>query len=91
MYSGCFCTFVLISLSPNEYGNPERIAADIAKLKEVESVDICTGDWEIVLKVRVKDQDEYYNLIKNVVSRKGIEKIKSLLSMKQLKTEFVEV
>ena len=82
---------MLISLSPNEYGNPERIAADIAKLKEVESVDICTGDWEIVLKVRVKDQDEYYNLIKNVVSRKGIEKIKSLLSMKQLKTEFVEV
>lgn len=86
-----FCTFVLISLSPDEYGNPEKVGKELAKHPEVESVDICTGDWEIVLKVRVKDQDAYYNLVKNVISRKGVEKIKSLLSMKQLKTEFVEV
>lgn len=85
-----FCAFVLISLAPNEYGNPERIGKELAKHGEVESVDICTGDWEIVLKVRVKDQDAYYELIKNVISRKGIEKIKTLTSLKQLKTEFVE-
>jgi len=86
-----FCTFVLISLSPDEYGNPEKVGKELSKHPEIESVDIITGDWEIVLKVRVKDQDEYYNLVKNVISRKGVEKIKSLLSMKQLKTEFVEV
>lgn len=86
-----FCTFVLISLSPDEYGAPEKIAKDLAKHPEIESVDIITGDWEMILKIRVKDQDAYFNFVKNVISRKGVIKIKSLLSMKQVKTEFVEV
>jgi DNA-binding Lrp family transcriptional regulator len=43
----------------------------------------------MILKVRVKDQDEYYELVKNVISRKGVTKITSLTSLKQLKTEFV--
>lgn len=84
-----FCTYVLISLSPDEYGNPERIGKDLAKHHQIESIDICTGDWEMVLKVRVKDQDAYYDFVKNVISRKGIVKIKSLVSFKQVKTEFV--
>ncbi len=86
-----FCTFVLINLSPDEYGNPEKIGKELSKYPEIESVDICTGDFEIILKVRVKDQDEYYNLVKNVISRKGVIKIRSLTSLKQLKTEFVEL
>ena len=86
-----FCTFLLINLSPDEYGDPEKIGKELAKYSQIESVDICTGDYEIILKVRVKDQDEYYNLVKNVISRKGIIKIKSLTSLKQLKTEFVEL
>jgi len=86
-----FCSYVLISLAPTEYGNPEKISKELAKHPQIESVDICTGDWELVLKVRVKDQDEYYNLIKNVISREGIVKIKSLTSLKQIKTEFVEL
>ncbi len=86
-----FCIYVLISLSPDEYGNPEKIGKELAKHPEIESIDIITGDWEMILKVRVKDQDEYYNFIKNVVSRKGIVKITSMTSLKQLKTEFVEL
>lgn len=86
-----FCAYVLINLSPDEYGDPERIAKDLAKNYQIESVDIITGDWEIILKVRTKDQEEYYNLIKNVISRKGITKIKSLTSLKQIKTEFVNL
>lgn len=84
-----FCAFVLINLSPDEYGNPERIAKELTTHSEIESIDVCTGDWELLIKVRTKDQDEYYNLIKNVISRKGITKIKTLTSLKQLKTEFV--
>lgn len=84
-----FCTFVLISLSPDEYGNPEQIGKDLAKHSQVESVDIITGNWEMVLKVRVKDQEAYFHFLKNVISRKGINKIVSLTSLKQLKTEFV--
>ena len=86
-----FCAFVLVNLAPDEYGEPERIAAGLSKHPEIEGVDICTGDWELILKVRTKDQDEYYNLVKNVISRKGITKIKTLTSLKQLKTEFVRV
>lgn len=86
-----FCAHILISLAPEEYGDPERIGKELAKHPEVESVDISTGDWELVLKIRVKDQDEYYNFVKNVISRKGIIKIKTLTSLKQLKTEFVEM
>ena len=86
-----FCSFVLISLSPDEYENPEKIGKELAKHPEIESIDIVTGDWEMVLKVRAKDQDEYYNLIKNGISRKGITKIKSLTSLKQIKTEFVQL
>ncbi len=86
-----FCSYVLITLSPEEYPNPEKIATSLAKHDEVESADICTGDWEIVLKVRTKDQDEYYDFIKNVLSRKGIMKTKSLTSLKQIKTEFVNL
>ena len=84
-----FCSYVLITLSPDEYGNPERISEELAKHPEIESVDIITGDWEMILKVRTKDIDEYYNFIKNVISRKGITNLKSLTSMKQIKTEFV--
>src|SRR3989344_7937882 len=49
-----FCAYVLLSLSPDEYGNPERIGKDLAKHAEIESVDIITSDWEMIVKVRVK-------------------------------------
>jgi DNA-binding Lrp family transcriptional regulator len=84
-----FCTFVLVNLSPDEYGHPEILAKELAKHPEIESVDIITGDWEMLLKVRTKNKDEYYNLLKNVISRKGVIKIKSLTSLKQIKTDFV--
>jgi len=86
-----FYAIVLLTLSPDEYGNPEKIGKELAGHSEVESVDICTGDWEIVIIVRTKDQDSYYEFIKRVLSRKGILKIKTLTSLKQLKTEFVEL
>lgn len=84
-----FCTFVLLHLSPDEYGDPERIAKDLAKHPEIESVDIVTGDWEMLLKVRTKDMDTYYEFAKKVISRKGVTKISSLNSMKQVKSEFI--
>ncbi len=86
-----FCTFVLLHLAADEYGNPERIGADLAKHAEIESIDICTGDWEMLLKVRTKDIDAYYEFAKRVISRKGVLKITSLNSMKQLKSEFVSL
>ena len=86
-----FCIFVLVTLSPDEYGNPERIGKELTKHPEIESIDIITGDWEMMVKIRAKDQDAYYEFVKNVLSRKGILKLTSLTSLKQLKTEFIPV
>ncbi len=84
-----FCAFALIKLSPQHYQDPEKISYQLAKHSEVESVDIITGDWEIILKIRVKDQDEYYLFIKNVLSKEGILKATTLTSLKQIKSEFI--
>jgi len=87
-----FCAFVLIALSSDEYGNPERIAISLAKQSEVESVDILAGDWELLVKIRTRDQDEYYQFLKEVISKeKGIENTNSIISLKQVKTEFVKL
>lgn len=83
-----FCAFVLLNLSPDEYGDPERIAKDLALHKQIEGIDICTGDFEIMLKVRTKDLDEYYDFVKTVISRKGVIKIKTVDSLKQVKSEY---
>jgi len=84
-----FCAYILIALSPAEYITPERIARDLARHKEVESVDLVTGDWELIVKVRTKNQDEYYNFIRDVISKEeGLQKSKSMISLKQVKTEF---
>jgi DNA-binding Lrp family transcriptional regulator len=85
-----FCAFVLIALAADEYADPERVGKSLARQKEVESVDILVGDWELIIKVRTKDQDEYYKFLKEVISReKGIENTNSIVSLKQVKSEFV--
>ena len=86
-----FCAFVLISLSPDEHGDPEKIGKELSKYPFIESVDIITGGWEMILKIRVKDQYEYYDFIKDVRLKKGVLRIRSLTSLKQFKTEFVEL
>jgi len=85
-----FCAFVLIALSSDIYGDPEKVASNLARHKEVESVDILAGDWELIIKVRTKDQDEYFEFLKKVIAREpGVEKSNSIVSLKQVKTEFV--
>jgi len=84
-----FCAFVLLSLASDRYKDPEAMAKSLSKHEEVESVDIITGDWELMVKVRTKDQNTYYSFVKRVLSQPGIAKTTSLVSFKQLKTEFV--
>jgi len=85
-----FCAYVLIALSPAQYSGPEKVAAELAKHKEVESVDIVAGEWELILKVRTKDQNGYFEFLRKVIAgRQGIQKTNSVISLKQIKTEFV--
>lgn len=83
------CTYLLINLLPENYGEPEKIAREIAEDDHVESVDIITGDYELIIKLRSKDIDEYYAWVKDAVKRYGFSKIVSLTSLKQMKSEFV--
>ncbi len=85
------CSFVLVNLSPDEYTDPERIAKSLAKLGNIESVDMLSGEWDMLIKVRTKDTDEYYQFVRRVLQQKGVAKINTLNSLKQIKTEFVEV
>jgi len=85
------CTFVFINLSEEKYGDPESIAKELAEDPRIESVDICTGDYELLIKLRSKDIDEYYEWVKTNVKKFGFKKTISTTSLKQVKTEFVEV
>lgn len=86
-----FCTYVLVKLSPDEYENPERVGKQICEFREIESVDIITGEYEMIVKIRVKNQDEYYQFIKKIASIKGVVKTFTMVSFKQLKTEFINL
>ncbi len=86
-----FCSFVLINLTPDEYAEPERIAKSLAKFDNIESVDMLSGEWDMLIKVRTKDTDEYYQFMKRVLSQKGIAKINTLNSLKGVKAEFVQM
>lgn len=86
-----FCSYVLINLAPEEYTDPEKIARTLAKFPEIESVDVIAGGWELVIKIRTSDIDSFYEFVRKVLSMKGIAKTMSLSSLKQIKTEFVEL
>lgn len=83
------CTFILINLSRNDYANPEKVSRELAKDSRVESIDICTGEHEIIVKLRTKDIDEYYEWVKSKVKKYKFLKTTSLTSLKQIKNEFV--
>ena len=85
------CTYILITLVHEKYGDPESVAKKLAKDERVESIDICTGDYELLVKLRTKDIDEYYEFVKYSIKQYGFAKTISLTSLKQIKTEFVEL
>ena len=85
------CTFLLINLIPEKYGDPETVAKDLTKNPRVESIDIVTGEYELMVKLRSKDIDDYYAFVKHAIKKYGIAKVVSLNSLKQVKTEFVSL
>ena len=83
------CTYILINLGKDSYDDPEKVSKELAKDSKVESIDICTGDYELLVKLRTKDIDEYYAWVKARVKKFKFTKTYSLTSLKQLKSEFV--
>ena len=84
------CTYILVNLIPEKYGESENVAKELAKNPRIESVDISTGDYELIIKLRSKDIDDYYEFIKIAIKKYSFSKVVSLTSLKQIKSEFVE-
>jgi DNA-binding Lrp family transcriptional regulator len=89
-----FCAYVLINVSPLEYEHDwakyeTQIVRELAKHKEVESLDILTGEWDMILKIRTKDQSDFYDFLGKVVNRIAIQKSISLISLRQVKSDFM--
>lgn len=85
------CTYIMINLIPEKYGDPEEVAKELAKDLRIESVDICTGDYELLVKLRTANIDEYYEFIKHAIKKYGFSRTLSMTSLKQVKTEFVKL
>jgi len=83
------CTYILINVGQDRYGDPENVVKDLLKDSRVESADVVTGDYELLIKLRTKDIDEYYQFVKDAIKKYNFSKTVSMTSLKQLKTEFV--
>jgi len=89
-----FCAYVLINVPPSEYEHDwskyeTQIVRELAKHKEVESLDIITGEWDMLLKIRTKDQNEFYDFLEKVINQVAIQKSISLVSLRQVKSDFI--
>ncbi len=82
-----FCAYVLIKLDPARFDTP--VAEEMARIREVESAATITGQWDIVLKVRAKDQDEYYEVLRKAISKKGVRDTLTLVALKDIKSDFI--
>ena len=81
-----FCALVFVALSPEAYHNIERVADNLAKYREVESVDVVAGKWGLVLKIRATGKDRFYDFLKKIACKEdGIAKTYCIISLKQIK------
>jgi Lrp/AsnC family leucine-responsive transcriptional regulator len=85
------CSYIFVNLQQEDYGNPEKIAKQIAQDSRVESIDICTGEHELLIKLRTKDIDEYYATMKDWIQKYKFTKTTSVTSLHQIKSEFIQL
>jgi DNA-binding Lrp family transcriptional regulator len=63
----------------------------LASNEDVESVDVITGEWEFIVKIRARDQDDYWFKLQKVIKDVPIIKVNSMISIRQLKSEYTLV
>ena len=85
------CTYLLVSLNRDKYGEPEEVTDALSKDSRIESIDIVTGDYELIVKLRSKDIDDYYAFIKIAIKKYEFAKVISLTSLKQVKSQYVKM
>ncbi|MEM2137287.1 MAG: Lrp/AsnC family transcriptional regulator [Candidatus Methanomethylicia archaeon] len=81
--------FILLSFSYEAGGkklDQREVAREIAKIPEVQEVHIITGDWDMILKVKVRDVDELGRFIIDKLRKvEGVEKTLTSVSLETVK------
>ncbi len=73
-------TFVDLSVLSQLKRTQKDVANDIKKIEGVESVDIVTGDADLLVTVRCRDMEDFQNLLlQRLQSIKGITKTKTMI------------
>ena len=52
--------FMLLQMKPGE--DPDKVSAKLAKIQGVKEIHFTTGEWYFLLKLKVKDLNEYYKI-----------------------------
>lgn len=83
--------FILVSFSYEAGGknlDQREVAREIAKFPEVQEVHIITGDWDMILKVKVKDVNELGQFIVDKLRKVvGVEKTLTSVSLESIKED----
>jgi DNA-binding Lrp family transcriptional regulator len=73
---------VMYTLPDGEQVQQEDVAKQISQLDEVETLDIITGSYDLVLKVRVGEVDELNDfVISKLRNIKGVDKTQTMVSL----------
>ncbi len=85
-----FTAFVLGQARLGKDINLDNIGANIAKIPEVQEVHFITGEYDFLIKFRVKDQKEYYRVVQEIARHFG-ERGMGMISPKSFKEEAILV
>ncbi|MBO3757827.1 MAG: Lrp/AsnC family transcriptional regulator [Thermoproteota archaeon] len=78
--------FVMVSFHPSPEVSQRELAKQIATLPEVEEVHLISGEWDILVKIRVKDVESAGSfVIDKIRSMKGVEKTETCVSFECVK------
>jgi len=80
--------FILVSFLPNPNVSQRKLAADIAMLEGVQEVDLISGEWDIIIKVRGASMEEIGALvIDRLRAMKGVGRTVTCVSFASVKEE----
>lgn len=80
--------FILVSFLPNPDVSQRRLASEISLLEGVEEVDLISGEWDILLKVRGASMEQIGALvIDRLRAMKGVGKSVTCVSFAAVKEE----
>jgi DNA-binding Lrp family transcriptional regulator len=83
-----YTTYLFLDLNSEKYSDSELVLKELAKYTEIESIDICTGEYGIILKIRSESIEKYYLFIKKILKKYNFSKTLSVASLKEIKNNF---